>query len=236
LANENPVKSNAAPWWCDQQLFELVDMWERDDDVKVVIVRGKGDDFSAGHDFDGYLGHFKISDKPGVRRRRPSNREQLLVERDLQGGWIRYLFSLKPVIAEVRGRCFDMGNHPRGGDRQRPGLPRRPQPEIELQLPGRDPLPGGGFQGLQFRLIVRRPDVLDATRAAPRRPHDLHRGRARLRLRRPHIRHRPTLRATVSAQICIPRTRNPQVSALRFPRTRKCEPIQGDPPGLRRVP
>jgi enoyl-CoA hydratase len=111
LANENPKKSNAAPWWCDQQLFELVDMWERDDDVKVVVVRGQGEDFSAGHDFDGYLGHFKINDKPDVKRRRPSNREQLLVERDLQGGWIRYLFSLKPVIAEVRGRCFDMGNH-----------------------------------------------------------------------------------------------------------------------------
>lgn len=69
-----------------------------------------------------------------------------------------------------------------------------------------------GPTGLQPGLVVRGPDVLDLTRAAPRGPHDLHRRRARLRLHRPHIRHRPALRAVVSAQIRFPRTRNPQAN------------------------
>jgi hypothetical protein len=57
--------------------------------------------------------------------------------------------------------------HPGGGDRQRPAA-RRLQPKVELQLPGRDPLPRRRLQRLQFRLIVRRPEVLDLPNCKPK--------------------------------------------------------------------
>jgi hypothetical protein len=57
--------------------------------------------------------------------------------------------------------------------------------------------------------------VLDLPRAPLRRPHDLHCRRARLRPYRPHIRHQPTLRPAVSAQVQLPRTANQQFTALR---------------------
>jgi hypothetical protein len=50
--------------------------------------------------------------------------------------------------------------HPRGGDRQRPAA-RGLQAQVELLLPGRDPLLRRRLQRLQLRLIVRRPQVLD---------------------------------------------------------------------------
>jgi hypothetical protein len=84
--------------------------------------------------------------------------------------------------------------HPRGGNRQRPGRPGIVQAEAWFQLAGRDPLPGGGLQRLQLSVVVRRPDVLDVPRTAPRGQHDLHRGGARLRLHRPYVRHPLTLR------------------------------------------
>ena len=53
----------------------------------------------------------------------------------------------------------------------------------------------------ELRLILRRPEVLDLPRPAPRGPHDLHRGRARRGLHGPHVRHQATLRATPGAQV-----------------------------------
>jgi len=103
--------------------------------------------------------------------------------------------------------------HPRRGDRQ-PTAARRLQAQAEFRLPGRDPLPPRGLQHLHPGLVVRRPQVLDLPRAPPRRPHDLHRRRARLRPHRPHIRHQPTLRATVSAQLQPPGTESQQLTGL----------------------
>lgn len=122
MCNPSAPSSNVTPWWADRQLLELIDRWERDEDVKVVILRGAGDHFSAGHDFATYRGYFKLADSSSPRGhpssgtsakelRRASNREQLIAERDLHELIRRYIFSLKPVIAEVRGRCFDFGNH-----------------------------------------------------------------------------------------------------------------------------
>ena len=41
----------------------------------------------------------------------------------------------------------------------------RPHPEVELLLPGRDPLSRNSLQQLQLDIIVRRPDVLDIVAA-----------------------------------------------------------------------
>lgn len=52
--------------------------------------------------------------------------------------------------------------HPRGCDRQRTTRPRRcVQPEVELALPGRQPLTGHGLEQLELDIVMGRPDVLD---------------------------------------------------------------------------
>ena len=85
--------------------------------------------------------------------------------------------------------------HPRRGDRQRPARRAGVQAQVQLALPGRQPLPRGRFQQLQLRVVMRRAEVLDIPRPAPRRMHDLHRRRARGRLHRPQIRgHQPRIR------------------------------------------
>ncbi len=61
--------------------------------------------------------------------------------------------------------------HPRGGDREQLARPRSARSQIELQLPGRHPLPGRGLQGLQLGLVVRQPQVLYLPRPALRGPH-----------------------------------------------------------------
>ena len=69
----------------------------------------------------------------------------------------------------------DQVTHTRGGDRQRPARGRAVQPEVKLRLPGRHPLTGRRLQRLELGLVVRRADVLDVPRPAPRRPDELHR-------------------------------------------------------------
>ena len=88
--------------------------------------------------------------------------------------------------------------HPRGDDLQRPPTagataggraPRRPGPRSSSRLPAGQPLPRRGLERLQLRLVVRRPDVLDRARPAPRAVHDLHRRRPGRGPHRAHVRH-----------------------------------------------
>ena len=52
--------------------------------------------------------------------------------------------------------------HPRGRDRQRaPGVSIRLQAQIELALPGRQPLPRRGLQQLHPGVVMRRPQMVD---------------------------------------------------------------------------
>jgi enoyl-CoA hydratase len=113
LRNPDPRKGNIAPFFAESQLTRLVDAWERDDDVKVVVILADGDHFCSGHDMGEYLSAFHVRDQDAAdaRRHRPSVREQLLVERDMHKALERVLFSLKPIITGVQGRCLDFGTH-----------------------------------------------------------------------------------------------------------------------------
>ena len=57
-----------------------------------------------------------------------------------------------------------------------------PQAEVELVLPGCEPLTSHRLQQLKLRVVVGRTDVLDVRRPAPRGVHDLHRRGPRGRL------------------------------------------------------
>ncbi len=106
----DPKGSDAMPFWKCYPGVKLIDRWERDDDVKVVIIKGGGKNFCTGHNLDEYLAHLGRGATEG-RRGRPTNREQLLSGRD---GFIfhtRLLCSLKPTIAQVHGMCVAAGWH-----------------------------------------------------------------------------------------------------------------------------
>ena len=87
--------------------------------------------------------------------------------------------------------------------------------QVQLALPAGHRLPGRGLQGPKLRPTVRRPDVLDVSRPAPRGRLDLDRRGTRRCLHRPHGRHQATLRTWISAQICFRKDEYPQVNVMR---------------------
>lgn len=104
----NPGKRNAAPFWGEEQMLDAIDDWEKNDDVKVVIIRGEGDHFCGGHDLEGYFDGFGTRSK--TNERGLPNRHQLTLQRDLRQVWRRLFFSLKPTIAQISGHCIELGN------------------------------------------------------------------------------------------------------------------------------
>ena len=108
----NPDQKNVAPFWCEGQLNEIIDRWERDDNVKVVVIRGAGDNFSAGHDFGGYLDFYGVKGKAADSGKKPRavNRHSLLNQRFQMNSKRRLFNSLKPTIAEIRGLCIEWAN------------------------------------------------------------------------------------------------------------------------------
>lgn len=107
----NPhMGGNAAPFFAEAQLIDLIDQWESDDDVKVVIIKGSGDHFCAGHDVGAYLEGFHFQPKPDMPKPRQGNRKQLVTQRNSREAWRRLFYSLKPTIAQVHGQCIEWGN------------------------------------------------------------------------------------------------------------------------------
>jgi len=104
----NPGKRNAAPFWGEEQLVMAIDDWEKNDDVKVVIIKGEGEHFCGGHDLEGYFEGFGTRSKSNERGL--PNRHQLTLQRDLRQVWRRLFFSLKPTIAQISGHCIELGN------------------------------------------------------------------------------------------------------------------------------
>lgn len=110
----NPTGADSAPWWACYQGVKAIDRWERDDDVKVVIIKGGGKHWCTGHDLDAYLSSAGARAEPreatAGKKHRRTNRQTLLLMRD---DWLfqtRLLYSLKPTIAQVHGSCIEYGN------------------------------------------------------------------------------------------------------------------------------
>lgn len=101
-----PEKRNAIN---DRMLDELEDVLRRketDIDVKVLVIRGAGNCFSAGQDLSGTQNTEVV---PYDRNRNPSATDAL----DASVRWnrrIEYVFNyLKPVVAQVHGYCLGLG-------------------------------------------------------------------------------------------------------------------------------
>lgn len=105
-----PEKRNAMSQTMWEQLMLAYDKAEDDDDVRVVVLRGAGDDFCAGHDLAEVGNQYGDggTDEHG-RKRRPSQRARLQYDKHYIERFQRIFTFLKPSVALVRGYCLGGG-------------------------------------------------------------------------------------------------------------------------------
>ncbi|GLZ15783.1 enoyl-CoA hydratase [Actinomadura sp. NBRC 104425] len=110
LVLNRPDKHNALRFDDLDLLVRLLHEAERDDDVRVIVLKGEGRSFCAGHDYDDAVSSYGLEPGPdGAPPRRPSQRSRLLRDRRLGEGYQAFHYSLKPVIAQVHGVCMGVG-------------------------------------------------------------------------------------------------------------------------------
>lgn len=105
-----PEKKNAMSDAMWAQLMTCYDRAEADDDVRLVVLRGAGDDFCAGHDLSEVGNQYGDggTDAEG-RKRRPSQRARLKYDKAYVERYQRIFTSLKPTLALVKGYCLGGG-------------------------------------------------------------------------------------------------------------------------------
>lgn len=110
LVLNRPEKHNALRFDDLDLLVELLHQAEDDDDVRVIILKGSGRSFCAGHDYDDAVRSYGLEPgADGSSSRRPSQRSRLLRDRKLGENYQAFHYSLKPVIAQVQGVCIGAG-------------------------------------------------------------------------------------------------------------------------------
>jgi enoyl-CoA hydratase len=110
LILNRPEKGNALPFDALDRLVDLLHQAEDDDDVKVVILKGRGSSFCVGDDFDDIaVAYGHVGAEPGKRPPRLSQRERLAIDRRLGRAVSGFQNSAKPVIAQVHGHCVGIG-------------------------------------------------------------------------------------------------------------------------------
>jgi enoyl-CoA hydratase len=101
-------KRNALTYEMFDRLMEHVETAERDDDVRVIIFRGEGRDFSTGHDLAQVGGaEYGFSKEPGARR--PSQRIRLSFDKNHVEQFRQILYCTKPTLSLVQGYCVGAG-------------------------------------------------------------------------------------------------------------------------------
>ncbi|MGE4243143.1 enoyl-CoA hydratase/isomerase family protein [Ramlibacter sp.] len=106
---DRPQKKNAMsqPMW--EQLMDAYDRAEADDDVRVVVLRGAGNDFCAGHDLSEVGNQYAGGTDPDGRKRRASQRARLQYDKQYIERFQRIFTFLKPTVALVKGYCLGGG-------------------------------------------------------------------------------------------------------------------------------
>jgi enoyl-CoA hydratase len=104
-----PTKHNALRFADLDVLVEALHDAENDDDIKVIVLKGLGPSFCAGHDYDDALKVYGLEPDASGKRRRPSVRSRLMVDRKLGANYMAFQNSAKPVIAQVHGHCTGVG-------------------------------------------------------------------------------------------------------------------------------
>lgn len=105
-------QANAVDTGMAATITEALDVAENDDDIKVVVIRGEGDNLSAGWDVDEVWSMY-VDAPGGAVRRHPSQRARLTALADLwwgpKGLYSRLLKCRKVTILEATGKCFETG-------------------------------------------------------------------------------------------------------------------------------
>jgi enoyl-CoA hydratase len=110
LVFNRPEKSNAMTFDDATRLVELLHDAEEDDDVKVIILKGRGKSFCAGHDFDDVVRSYRLNEKDeNGKYKRMSQRGRLQIDRKLAEEYMAFQYAMKPIIAQVQGACVGMG-------------------------------------------------------------------------------------------------------------------------------
>lgn len=110
LILNRPEKGNALPFDSLDLLVDLLHDAEEDDDVKVVVLQGRGGSFCVGDDFEDIaVAYGHVGAEPGKRPPRLSQRARLAIDRRLGRGVAAFQNSAKPVIAQVHGHCVGIG-------------------------------------------------------------------------------------------------------------------------------
>ncbi|MDN5860784.1 MAG: enoyl-CoA hydratase/isomerase family protein, partial [Pseudonocardia sp.] len=110
LVLNRPTKHNALRFADLDRLVEFLHEAEEDDDVRVIVLRGNGPSFCAGHDYDDALRSYGLEPgKDGGKPRRPSQRSRLQRDRRLGEAYMAFHYAMKPVIAQVHGVCTGAG-------------------------------------------------------------------------------------------------------------------------------
>lgn len=90
------------------EFLSSLDAAADDDEIKVVIIKGAGRSFCAGHDLDRiYRVYEEQDEEPG--KRRPSIRARLKVDRKWLEGHHKILLLPKITITQVHGHCVGEG-------------------------------------------------------------------------------------------------------------------------------
>lgn len=103
---DRPEKRNALTFDMLDEIVLCIDDAEDDDGVKVIVLRGAGDDFCSGHDLDQVAGMYGMNEPSN---RRPSQRVRLQHDRRHAEKFQRVMFCMKPVLSLVRGHCIGAG-------------------------------------------------------------------------------------------------------------------------------
>lgn len=108
-----PDKLNVMDFPGDEGIYDnfmsALDQANDDDNIKVVIIKGAGRAFCAGHDLSRIYKVYEEQDKdPG--KRRPSQRARLKIDRKWLEGHQKLLLLPKITIAQVHGSCIGEGS------------------------------------------------------------------------------------------------------------------------------
>lgn len=110
LVMNRPDKHNALRFDDLDRLVAALHEAEEDDQVKVIVLKGNGASFCAGHDYNDALKSYGLEPAAdGKKPRRPSQRTRLLRDRKLGMNYMAFQNSMKPVIAQVHGHCTGVG-------------------------------------------------------------------------------------------------------------------------------
>jgi enoyl-CoA hydratase len=110
LIINRPEKHNALRFDDLDLLVAALHDAEEDDNIKVIVLKGNGPSFCAGHDYNDALRSYGLDGGvDDAKPRRPSQRSRLLRDRKLGMNYMAFQNSLKPVIAQVHGHCTGVG-------------------------------------------------------------------------------------------------------------------------------